>query len=373
MRTLGLLIVVFSVAAVMAERFIDRGSERIGSATDLVFPSTAIHITGSGNTLASVAQHVNDPTRFTYDPETGTAVSKATLIIEGDLQIGLKDDPATGQTLELDAQVCGDLRINVLPGGALRMYHSKMRTISQILTLGACTRGYSLFVDGSLTMEDSDISYVSGSRSEFIRGQAEATIRRSTFSRCDGNALSLVDIDGARVVVEDCNLLSEGNWGVVVSGTGGEPAVIRDCVLEGKIGAVFVTGEAARLKLIDCVIGNGGIVFNGPSGEVEVAWTRRVKVIDEAGRPISGVAVRAQTRDDSPIPIHINAETNDEGLAELVLTEWISRPGEATKHQGINTAAGVDISIAGSAQRTAGAKFVMARATDTAPIEFLLP
>ena len=53
-----------------------------------ILPSTRIHVTGPGNTLASVAKQVNDPQRFSYDPETRTAVAYASLVIEGELVLG---------------------------------------------------------------------------------------------------------------------------------------------------------------------------------------------------------------------------------------------------------------------------------------------
>ena len=50
-----------------------------------------------------------------------------------------------------------------------------------------------------------------------------------------------------------------------------------------------------------------------------VAWTRRVKVVDElSGAPKAGVAVHAESMPGSAVPIRVEGRTGPDGVAELV-------------------------------------------------------
>ena len=336
MRVLCFIIIGSAISIVAVRWLNDRRTE--ASPFPLGLASPQIRITGPGNTLASLAQQVDDPRLLSYDPVTRRAVANASLVIDGDLQLGRRDASESGETLALATELCGDLRIHVRPGGKLRMYNeSRITTVSQTLSPSACSKGYALLVDGSLEMTDSEFGYISGSRSR-LRGQVEASIRRSVFSYSDGSALSLVEVDGGRIVVDDCDLLSKGEYGVVVRGSGGQPVQIRNSLLEGTVGAVLVTGESAQVQLVDCVLGSKrGIVFNGFSGEVEVAWTRYVRVVDsQTNAPKPGVTVRVQSQGDG---VRVEAQTDEQGIAELILPEWFARPGSARPQLGRNTVA----------------------------------
>jgi len=131
MRLLSIIIVGFAVTILLATLL-----ERAGSAGEALESSffNEIRVTGPDNTLSSIAQRVNDPKRFMYDSATRTAVSYATLVVEGELQLGLQDDPHSGEYLEMATQTCGGLRIEVSPEGVLRLYYSTLRTVSQVLT-----------------------------------------------------------------------------------------------------------------------------------------------------------------------------------------------------------------------------------------------
>ncbi len=369
MRLLSLIIIVSALAIVVARWAGDRRTS--AAPVNPVFPTRQLQIKGPGNTLASVAQQVNDPKTLEYDPITRTAVAHVTLVVGGELQLGDPNDPAAGEVLEMATELCGDLRIKVQPGGKLRLYNSIVRTVSQQLSQGVCSRGYALFVDGTLEMIDSELNYISGSSSECLRGDAEATIRRSTFMYCDGSALTLVDVDGSRILVDESSFLGAGNWGVVVQGSGGEPVLIRNSLLEGKLGSVFVTGESAQVRLVDCTLGTGGIVFNGHSGAVETCWTRFVKVVHpQTGAPVAGVKVRAQSDPRAPVAVLVEATTDDQGMAELVLPEYIARPGEASKEPGRNTAGPLRISVVAADDREdTPSQTVLVSGKDATPIE----
>jgi hypothetical protein len=326
MRALGIIIVALAAAVLVATWL-----QRAGSAGDgdlVLLPARELHITGTDNTLAAVARQVSDPKLFSYDPTTRIAVTHATLIIDGELQIGRRDATGPNEVLELATEVCGDLRIEVRSGGALRIHHGAIRTVSQILSTAACSRGFALFVDGELDMDHGTISYLSGSTSQCLRGKVRATIRDSAFSYCDGSALSCVNVDGGRVTIERSEILSSGNWGLVVQGSGGSPLEVRDSVLDAHLGAVFMTGQSPAACLVDCVFDPAKIMFNGPDGQVEVAWKRGFRVIGaKTQQPVPGVRVRAQAAAGTSPGAPLEARTGADGTAELALTEQVVRPG----------------------------------------------
>ena len=346
MRVLGVVIVALAVVVLVATWL-----QRAGSAGDagfVILPARELHITGPGNTLAAVARQVNDPKVFSYDPATGIAVAHATLIIDGELQIGRPDAAETKEVLELATEVCGDLRVEVRSTGALRIHRGAMRTVSQVLSIAACSRGFALFVDGELDMDHGTISYLSGSTSQCLRGKARATIRDSSFSHCDGNALSCINVDGGQVTVERSEILSSGNWGLVVQGSGGAPLVVRDSVLDAQLGAVFLTGEAPAARLVDCVFDPAKILFNGPDGRLEVAWTRRFQVIGAGDRqPKPGVRVQAQIATANPPAAAVETRTGADGMAELTLTEWVARPGATEDKAAKSASSAYRISVLG--------------------------
>lgn len=346
MRVVAVILAALAVAMVLATWLERSGLSPVASDSPLW--TAEIRVTGSGNTLASIARRMGNPKQFSYDAATHTAVSHATLVIEGELQLGREGEADCGEILELATQSCGDLRIEVRPGGTLRLYNSTIRTVSKILSDNACSQGYALFVDGELTMSDSTISYISGSTSQCLRGGATAVIRNSVFSQCDGSALSCVNVDGGRITIEDSDIIGAGIYGLVVRGSGGEPLEVRNSVLAAPYGAVFMTGESARARLVDCTFDPSKIVFNRLSGEVVVAWTRRFKVIDAGTKsPRSGVLVRAKTTADSPAAETVESHTDAKGVAELVLTEWIARPGAVGRVGGQNAATPHRVSVVG--------------------------
>ncbi|HOW72560.1 MAG TPA: hypothetical protein PKY77_18320 [Phycisphaerae bacterium] len=326
MRALGIIIVALAAAVLVASWLQRAGSTGEDGFTFL--PVRELHVTGAGNTLTAVARQVNNPNLFSYDPATRIAVAHATLIVEGELLIGRPDTAGPKEVLELATEVCGDLRIEVRSSGTLQIHRGAIRTVSQVLSTAACSRGFALFVDGKLDMDHGSISYMSGSTSQCLRGKARATIRDSSFSYCDGSALSCVNVDGQRVAIERSEILSSGNWGLVVQGCGGAPLEVRDSVLEAQLGAVFMTGQSPAARLVDCTFDPAKILFNGPDGGVEVAWTRRFRVVGARdNQPKPGLCVQARgTAGPSPAGT-IETRTGADGVAELTLIESTVRPG----------------------------------------------
>jgi hypothetical protein len=331
-RLLGVILATLAAVLALVAWF---QSEGITGSGDLSLPSREFHVVGAGNTLASLARLIGDPARFSYDPGTRTAVSRVTLIIEGELQLGVPGDPASGEYLEMATEVCGDLRIEVRPGGVLQLDYSTIRTVSQVLSNTACSRGYAMFVDGSLLMDHARISYLSGSTSQCLRKSARATIRNSAFAYCDGSALSCLNVDGSRITIEKSELTCGGNWALIVQGSGGSPLVVRDTVFEAQLGDVLLTGESAEVQLIDCVFDPAKIVFNRETGRLTVQWTRRFKVVDAAGgQPVSDALVLAKPIGDDSHAAIVEARTSGAGIASLVLTDRLILPGPRGQNAG---------------------------------------
>lgn len=341
MRIFSLIIVGVALAIAVAVGYREA---RLGD--DSAGPLAAaprVRVAGQGRTLASVAAEVGRPELFQYDPQTRTATSRATLVVEGELVLGAADRPDSGEVLQFDTQSCGDMRLEVLPAGRLRLYHSTIQTVSQVLSLGACSRGYAFFVDGELVLRDSHVRYISGSTSECLRGPARAEIVRSVFSYCDGSALSCVEVDGARIRIDECDFRGSGNWGVVVQGRGGEPLEIRNSLLDARVGGLMISGLSARVRLIDCVFDPAKLVFNQDSGEVEIAWSRRFIVTDRtSGAPVPGAIVHAEPDAPDGSMSAVETRTDEQGRAEMVLRERMARPGERRDE---GTAAGYRISV----------------------------
>lgn len=330
MRFLSILIVGCALA-IVAVVWIRRPAPPEGAVEGgLLVPSFEIKVTGTGNTLASLAQRVNNPGMLRYDPATRTATANASLIVEGELTLGQENTPDSGEILEFDTQVCGDHRLEVRKSGRLKVFHSTLRTVSQRINFGACSKGYALFVDGDILLDNSRVTYLSGSASQCLRGGARATIRKTVFANCDGNALSCVNADGEGIHIEDSDFLSSGNWGVVVIGSGGAPVELRRCVLQGEVGVLFVSGEDARVRLVDCTFDRSRLAFNRDTGQVEVAWTRQLRIMDAGGAPMAGVVIRAEPQGSGSLK-PVEAVTDSTGVARLQLVQSVARPGDDPK------------------------------------------
>jgi len=289
-------------------------------------------ITGPHNTLQSLARQIGNPELFSYDPASRTAVSRVSLIVRGRLQLGDPEDPAVSETLELDTHSCGDLGLFVESGGELAVYHSTITTVSRVIVAGACTRGYNMIVEGTLRCEDAHIRYISVSTSQVLRGPARAILRRTQFSQADGAAMTIVDVDGSRVTIEDCDFLAVGHWGVSIKGGGGQPVVFRRCRLGGEVAAIMNAGGGAVARLIDCDFNKDRIEFSWMDGQVQVAWTVTVQVTP----PRSGLVVTAQSLPGTGQKERVRGITDDSGVARLVLTEWVATPRNPRREQGVN-------------------------------------
>jgi len=134
----------------------------------------------------------------------------------------------------------------------------------------------------------------------------------------------------------------------MVDGMDNNPLEVKNSVLDAQLGAVFMTGKSSTVRLVDCVFDPSKIVFNGPSGQVSVAWTRHFKVVDAKTKSArADVMVRAKSMGGMGDAEIVEARTNTKGDAEMVLTEWIARPGTAVKEETQNKAISYQISVIG--------------------------
>ncbi len=309
-----------------------------------------VTVKGAENTLASLAVEISDPLTFSYDPRTRTALCTKSLIIEGTLRVGDPEDPTFKETLELDTDLCGDLQLDVRPGGELAVYHSNISTASRIITLGACTQGYMLRVEGKLTLVSAGFQYASGSLPESgLHSTAVVDMKESSFTECDGSALRILGVDGSQARIDGCNFSSRGEWGLVADDRGDQPVVIRNSVLDARYGVVLISGGEAALRLVDCDFDKSKIRFTKESGQVEVAWTVDVSVETSAPGPnLEGLRVVATSSDDCGMKEEVIAVTDEHGKARLVLTEWVATPESAKAAAGLNNRTPHIIKVYGS-------------------------
>jgi len=296
-----------------------------------------IDVFGQDYTLAKLAAEVGDPTVFAYDPKRREALSMASIVVHGSLQIGDPDTRRNGETLILDTVVCGDLRLEVARGGTLKVFHSDVRTKSQEITADQCSRGYALVSDGTLVAADSRFLYMSGSRSETARSRARVTLDRVIFTLSDGCSFHTLDADGNRLTIRDSTFRCEGQFGFIVEGLNGGPVVLRRCELSGQMADLALRGRNSSVELIDCRFAGNKVMFFQRHGRLAVRWTVRAKVVERgSGKPVAGVVVTATSIGKSPAEV-AKATTAADGTCDLVLTEYVATPERPARQDGLNT------------------------------------
>lgn len=296
------------------------------------------------HTLESVAALIGNPGEFRYDPKTRTATSRKSLLIEGRLVLGEPGRPESGQTLEMSTDACGDLSVRIAPGGELALHNSTLTTVGKVLANGQCPQGYALHVAGRLTLERSNLDYMSGSLSESVAAEGSVIVRNSSITRGDGFCLKIPAPDGRRHVLEGSTLAVNAGWAVMIGGNtpADAPVVFRNCAFKAESGPLTVMADDARVELIDCITARGGrIGFDRLSGaaRVRIAWTAVVEVrrgepepgATEPGAtgPLAGVSVVAESVAEAGLPETVQAVTGPDGRARLVLTDWTAAPGAA--------------------------------------------
>lgn len=287
-------------------------------------------------TLAELARDVAEPDLLSYDPKRREALAKASLVIHGGLVLGDPEDRRKGETLVLDTVVCGDLRLEVAPGGVLKAYHSDIRTKSMKMTVDACSLGYFFFVDGRLEAADSRFLYMSGSGSKTAKEGASVALERVDFALADGCAFHTENVDGAQVAIRDSKFSCEGQFGFLVEGSGGAPIVLRRCELVGQLADLALRGRGAEVELIDCRFAPSKVKFYHRSGRATVRWSVKVRVVTQGTKePVARATVVAT----STGPGHaetVEARTAEDGACELLLTDYVATPAAPLPMPGVN-------------------------------------
>ena len=332
MKAVAVIIACLSVGLVLVMAFYPRG------AVEQSLPPATVYTVEGDHTLASLAAEINDPEAFSYDPGSGVATSVLSLVIKGRLQLGDPDDSKKNEILEMATELCGDLRINVSQTGELAIYNSSIATETRIIQYGACTQGYGFIIDGKLTMDHGTVQYMSDQAMGWgLRESAVAVLLDSNFTECDGPAMRFHGIGGEELVIERCSFGSTGEWGLIAAGDGTRPIVIRDSVLDARIGPILMTEGDPYVRLIDCSFDKSKVHFTRRAGRIEVAWSLDVTVESgAAGTPVEGLRVVAESDADCGIRETKEGFTDENGKARLELTEWVASPEAAKSKAGFN-------------------------------------
>lgn len=332
-RKLNVLILLVAVAGVVG---LVVAMNQSAQTDGIRISGKVIEIFGQGYTLEKLAADVAELAQeggkfeaadvFTYNAEAREGFSKATMVIRGSLQIGDPEDRRKGETLVLDTVVCGDLRLEVARGGVLKLFHSDVKTGSEELTADQCSRGYALIVDGTLKAADSRFLYMSGTRSQTARGSAIVDLERVIFALCDGCAFRTVEVDGKGLNIRDSKFSCEGQFGVIIEGSGGGPVVLRRCQLSGIMADLALRNGRTDVELIDCRFSPTKVKFFHRRGRVAVRWTVKAKVVAEGtDEPVVGATVTA-TGSGKGGSETVEATTGADGTCSLVLTEYVASP-----------------------------------------------
>ena len=325
-KKLNLLIVLAAAAGVAG---IVAVMNQTRSREGIAIKGKVISIYGRNYTLAKVAAlaaELGHAEAFSYDAKKREAMANASLLVYGSLQIGDPADAALGETLLLNTIVCGDLRVEVARGGELRVYHSVIQTVSQILTQEKCSRGYYFLTDGVLKAADSRILYMSGARGPTAMRDARVDLQRVAFALSDDCSFHTYGVDGKRLVIQDTQFLCEGAYGFQVEGAGGAPVRLVRCRLVGTDSDLYLAGDRPAAELVDCQFSKSKVRFYQGSGRVAVRWTVGARVVERGtGKPLAGVEVVATSAGAGPAET-VKGRTGADGGCSLELTEYIAEP-----------------------------------------------
>jgi len=293
-------------------------------------------VSGSNVRLKDINARIKDPEIFRYLPDRNVYFCNANLDIHGTLQIGELDGAEKSEVLEIQTFACGDRSIQVREGGTLRVYNSEIATVLRTFDEKLCSKGYSIFGEGTLNFDHADIKFMSGSIARPARRTASGSIVNSRFVDSDGNSFFAEDVDGKALEIRNTEFVSRGNYGFVVSGPGRSPLQLVKCKLHGAAADLHHAGSDAEVVLLDCDFRKDAISFNQLNGAVTVKWTVDIKVLDAAGQPVPITAVTARSEDDCGLDEVVTARTDIDGRASIVLTEFVASPFRPKRYDRIN-------------------------------------
>jgi len=279
----------------------------------------AVVITKAGATLAEVARAINDASVFSYNDAERRAQTSAHIVVdgEGSLTIGGEEH----ELLEFNTTSCGNASLRIGPKARVDVVNAEIATTHRTVSAGVCTRGYIVICDGTLAARHAKFLYVSGNRSEFLRGEARGTLEDVEISLSDGASLRMVDVDGKRLDIRNCSFKTAGKYGVYLFGKTASPVRIENSVMLGPAADVFLSMGKADLTLVDCTFRKEHVMFANATGEVSVKWRVRV-LVQKNGRPAAGVAVAAVGNGET-----VQGTTGGDGAAVLEVTESVISSG----------------------------------------------
>jgi len=333
LKKLNLIILLASIVGGVALVAIMQPGAEHG---DVVVSGRQIRIYGQDYTLERLAQAIADPDILAYDAERHEAVALASIVVHGGLRIGDRQNPDLHETLILDTVKCGDLKLEVAPGGSLEVYHATVTTKSQQLTADNCSLGYGFLVDGRFVAVDSAFLFMSGTESKVARRTASIDFDGVSFQECDGSAFQTEDADGARLVIRNSKFWCAGRIGALVVGKGEAPVTLTNCSLRGEEADLAIRGAGAVARLVDCTFKARKLAFYHRGARVEVQWSVNVRVVEKgAKKPVAGIEVIATGAGAAPEAVE--ATTDEQGACTLVLTEFAATAEFPSRQAGVNT------------------------------------
>ena len=280
-----------------------------------------IVVEGEGNTLETVARDVGNEKVFSFDEETGYALSARSLRVVGELAIG--GEATTGSlfrfvnSLEFDVGQCGQARIQVVSsdGGQprLQVENARIATLRTDEGNDACkSEGNPIevkagrFILRSSTVTGNFVVRVAGGEVEI----ADASVTTSNHA-----GVSLAGLRAKESQISGLRSLDHQIYGMEVGPLEG-PLTLVDCLIRGGGADFHVRGRAA-LTALDCDFDS--IRFAGQEGSVRRQWTVTVRT------PGAGCRVEAESEKGAGAPERVEATADSSGTARLALTEYTAR------------------------------------------------
>jgi hypothetical protein len=289
-----------------------------------------IVISGDDNTLRSVAQDIGDPEIFTFDPEQNAALAHRNLLVQGTLLVGSEaaadESLPYSEVLEMNISRCGAVRIEVAASrgqvGELHLRRAKLTTIHE--TGDECSDPNQLVLRGKLLAHDSEIS---GNIECVIEPEATVELIRSTVSYTQDSAVTCDLREGQQIHIRNGAFIDNANYGLRL-GRCPRPVEIRDSIFRGLAADVFNASDG-ELVLTDCDFRR--VKFASLSGKVARKWSVIVQV------PKPGGHVVARSAKGSPQQETVRGVCDENGVCELVLTEYVAFPPRAQQFvEGVN-------------------------------------
>ena len=303
-------------------------AEAIYNGTDTIV------VSGSGNTLSSIAADIRDPDAFTYDGTARTASCRCRLVVndKAELTLGKKGDKQAAETLNM---VCApemerdSLAISV--EGALNLYHSRVqgqgsrigKTVYYRMGrgIGYSSKANGELIDAAVSGAYTGVAIAAGDNRQITIDGLEISDCRIGVSYHASRGRSTVAIVRLRVEDTKCGVYLR------TPNARPEPAILRECDLGKSTLIVFnKSNGGCAVHLVDSDFDRRRITIQNNPGKnrVLVRWTQLVQVVDDVElTPCSGAKLRLTSRaEDGDLP-PATIETDSEGRAWIEVPEVV--------------------------------------------------